>query len=279
MLKILDLHKSFKRKEILKGISINLDTGIYGLLGKNGAGKTTLMRCIVNLYNTTKGNIKFQEKDIANNTSFSKSIGYLPQKFGLFKELTVYEMMEYFAVLKKLPKESMDMYIKSSLEIVNLEDKLKDKISTLSGGMIRRLGIAQAILGSPKIIIFDEPTAGLDPEERLRFKNLLSHIKKDKIIIISTHIVEDVEACCDKIIIMDNGKILKEGTSDSIKSVAKGKVFEIPEEAKINFNHFVEKTFEKDGKRFLRILSNENQEYTGLEPTIEDGYMCLLKGI
>ena len=162
MLKILDLHKSFKRKEILKGISINLDTGIYGLLGKNGAGKTTLMRCIVNLYNTTKGSIKFQEKDVVNDTSFSKNIGYLPQKFGLFKELTVYEMMEYFAVLKKLPKESIDMYIKSSLEIVNLDDKLKDKISTLSGGMIRRLGIAQAILGDPKIIIFDEPTAGLE---------------------------------------------------------------------------------------------------------------------
>ncbi|GCD09295.1 ATP-binding cassette domain-containing protein [Clostridium tagluense] len=279
MLEILELHKSFGKKEVLKGISINLKTGVYGLLGTNGAGKTTLLRCIVNLYNINKGKIKFQEKDIVNNSTFSKNIGYLPQKFGLFKELTVYEMLEYFAILKKLPKELIDSYIKDSIKIVNLEDKIHDKTSTLSGGMIRRLGIAQAILGNPKIIVFDEPTAGLDPEERIRFKNLLSYIKKDKIIIVSTHIVEDVEACCDKIIIMNDGKIIIEGNSGDIKSIANGKVFEVNEGTKINCNHFVEKTFERDGKNFLRVISSEKVAHTNVEATIEDGYMCLLKGI
>lgn len=279
MLEILDLHKSFKKKEILKGIPINLDTGVYGLLGTNGAGKTTLMRCVVNLYNPTKGCIKFQGKDITKNVEYSKNIGYLPQKFGLFKELTVYEMLEYFATLKKIPKESIDEYIRTSLQTVNLENKMNDKISTLSGGMIRRVGIAQAILGDPKIIIFDEPTAGLDPEERIRFKNLISDIKKDKIIIISTHIVEDVEACCDKIIIMDDGKILREGTSQEIKSIADGKVFQVTQGTRVNSNDFVLKTFEKNGENYLRILSNENKGYISLGPTIEDGYMCTLKGI
>ncbi len=279
MLEILGLYKSFRKKEVLKGISVNLETGVYGLLGTNGAGKTTLMRCIVNLYNPTKGNIKFEEREIINNSTFSKYIGYLPQKFGLFKELTVYEMLEYFSVLKKLPKESMDSYIKKSIEIVNLDDKVNEKISTLSGGMIRRLGIAQAILGDPKIIIFDEPTAGLDPEERIRFKNLLSDIKEDRIIIISTHIVEDVEACCNKIIIMQDGKILREGTSEEIRLIAKGKVFQVKEGTEISSNHFVERTFERNGENFSRVLSSKNEGYEGIEPSIEDGYMCILKGI
>ncbi len=287
MLEILDLHKSFGRKEVLKGISLKLNTGIYGLLGTNGAGKTTLIRCMVNLYNTRNGSIRFEEKSIGYNSSFSKNIGYLPQKFGLFKELTVYEMLEYFSVLKKIPKKLIDSYIKESLKIVNLEDRTNDKISTLSGGMIRRLGIAQAILGDPKIIIFDEPTAGLDPEERIRFKNLLSHIKKDKIIIISTHIVEDVEACCNKIIIINDGKIIiindgkiiSTGNCEEIKAIADGKVFEVKEGTTINSNHFVEKTFERKGENYLRILSSKKEGFKILEPNIEDGYMCILKGI
>ncbi|QUH20202.1 ABC transporter ATP-binding protein [Alkaliphilus sp. B6464] len=279
MLEILDLNKSFKKKEVLKGISISLKTGVYGLLGPNGAGKTTLIRCIVNLYDITKGNIRFQGIDVTNNNAFSKNIGYLPQKFGLFKELTAYDNLQYFAALKKIPKESMDACIKESLEKVNLQDRINNKVSTLSGGMVRRLGIAQAILGDPQIIIFDEPTAGLDPEERIRFKNLLSSIKEDKIIIISTHIVEDVETCCNKMIIMNDGKIFKMGNSEEIISIARGKVFEVKQGIGIDSNWYVEKTFFRNGEEFLRILSNKKQGHKSLEPTIEDGYMCILKGI
>ena len=279
MLEILDLNKSFKKKEVLKEISISLKTGVYGLLGPNGAGKTTLIRCIVNLYDITKGNIRFQGIDVTNNNAFSKNIGYLPQKFGLFKELTVYDNLQYFAVLKKISKESMDTCIKESLKKVNLQDRVNNKVSTLSGGMVRRLGIAQAILGNPQIIIFDEPTAGLDPEERIRFKNLLSSIKEDKIIIISTHIVEDVETCCNKMIIMNDGKIFKMGNSEEIISIARGKVFEVKQGIGIDSNWYVEKTFFRNGEEFLRVLSNKKEEYKSLEPTIEDGYMCILKGI
>ena len=279
MLEIVELSKSFKKNEVLKDISINFKTGVYGLLGSNGAGKTTLIRCIVNLYNISKGNIKYQGIDVTNNSVLSKNIGYLPQKFGLFKELTVYNNLQYFGVLKKIPKKSMDACIKECLEKVNLQDRINHKVSTLSGGMIRRLGIAQAILGNPQIIIFDEPTAGLDPEERIRFKNLLPYIKKDKIIIISTHIVEDVEACCDKIIILNDGKILKNGNSKEIMSIARGKVFEVKEGTEIDINWYVEKTYLRNGEKFLRVLSNKKEKLKSLEPTIEDGYMCILKGI
>lgn len=279
MLEIINLKKIFKKREVLKGISINLKPGVHGILGSNGAGKTTLIRCIVNLYNINEGNIKFEGKDIVDDTSFLKNIGYLPQKFGLFKELTVYDNLRYFGVLKKIPKESLDICIRESLKKVNLEEKVGDKVGTLSGGMIRRLGIAQAILGNPKIIIFDEPTAGLDPEERIRFKNILSSIKEDKIIIISTHIVEDVEACCDEVIIMSDGKILKSGSLEEISSVANGKVFEVKQGVKVDPNWYIEKIFSRDGEKFLRILSDKNQGYKSLKPTIEDGYICILKGI
>ena len=279
MLEISNLSKSFKKYEVLKEISISLENGVYGLLGSNGAGKTTLIRCITNIYNINKGNIKFKGKDVYNNNELLKNIGYLPQKFGLFKEITVYENLQYFCILKGLSKKSIDFYITDCLKKVNLEDKINHKVSTLSGGMIRRLGIAQAIIGDPQIIIFDEPTAGLDPEERIRFKNILSYIKKDKLIIISTHIVEDVEACCDKIIIMNDGKILKTGSTEEIEFVAKGKVFEVKAGNDSKTDWYVEKTFSRNGETFLRVLSNKVEKYESLEPTIEDGYMCILKGI
>lgn len=275
----MNLKKTFKKNEALKDISIKFGTGIYGLLGPNGAGKTTLIRCIVNLYNIDGGSIKFQGIEILKDTSILNNIGYLPQKFGLFKELTVYDNLQYFAALKKIPKESMDFYIKKALKKVNLQEKTDEKVSTLSGGMIRRLGIAQAILGEPKIIIFDEPTAGLDPEERMRFKNILSSIKKDKIIIISTHIVEDVEVTCDKIIIMDKGKILKIGSPEEISLVAEGKVFEVKEEVSFDSSWYVEKTYSRKGEKYLRILSNKKEEYQSVQSTVEDGYMCILRGI
>jgi len=246
MFEISNLYKSFKKNQVLKDVSLSFENGIYGLLGPNGAGKTTLIRCMVNLYDINKGVIKFNGLSIDNNDEFLSNIGYLPQKFGLFKELTAYENLKYFCILKKINKDRMDDEIKDCLKAVNLEDRINHKVSTLSGGMIRRLGIAQAILGKPRIIIFDEPTAGLDPEERIRFKNILTQIKKDRLIIISTHIVEDIEASCDRIIIMNDGRVLKSGSAKEIKSAAIGKVY---------------------------------GEKSKLKPTVEDGYMCIIKRI
>lgn len=279
MLEVINLDKAFKKKEVLKNVSISLKPGVYGLLGSNGAGKTTLIRCLVKLYHIDKGQIQYNGVDVIKNSAFTENVGYLPQKFGLFKELTVYDNLQYFGVLKKIPKSSMEASIKACLEIVNLKDKINDRVSTLSGGMIRRLGIAQALLGEPEIIIFDEPTAGLDPEERLRFKNILSTIKENKIIVISTHIVEDVEACCDGLIIMNEGTILKEGSCGEIIAMAEGKVFEVKEGTYINPSCYIQKSYLKNGERVLRILSGKPVGDKQLEPTIEDGYMCIMKGI
>ena len=220
MLEMKAVQKSFKKKMVLKGIDCEIGEGVYGLLGPNGAGKTTLMRCIVGLYSLQGGQILFDGKDVAKNGDLLARIGYLPQKFGLFKELKVYNMMEYFATLKNIPKEEQRPAIEKSLEIVNLSERMGDRVGALSGGMIRRLGIAQAVLGEPEVILFDEPTAGLDPEERMRFKNIIASIKKGRTILISTHIVEDVEAVCDHILVMDNGLIVGAGTDSQVRAAA-----------------------------------------------------------
>lgn len=204
MIQIERVSKRFRKREAIRDFSCNIEAGCYGLLGANGAGKTTLLRCILGLYPVSSGKILI-DKDI--------TIGYLPQKFGLFHELKVIDMMDYFAVAKKIPKEKRMDEIIQVLELVNLSDRAGDKVARLSGGMQRRLGIAQAILGNPDILLFDEPTTGLDPEERARFKAIISRLdKKKKCIIISTHIVEDVESVCERVIMMKEGKLLENVT-------------------------------------------------------------------
>ncbi len=281
MIQINELSKKFRNKTALNNIELTFENGMYGLLGPNGAGKTTLMRTMLGLYKIQKGDILFDGKSIKKDDSFMRHIGYLPQKFGLFKELTVYEMMEYIATLKTLTKDEQRAQIEACVEMVNLTDRLNDQIEALSGGMLRRLGIAQAMLGNAKVLIVDEPTAGLDPEERIRFKNLLATLKKDRIIIISTHIVEDVEALCDHIIIIDQGKLAGSGDSEEIRQIAKDKVYHVnPEkENELTGDYFVEKRYHVENQDMLRVLSKETQPGELVSPTIEDGYMCRVKGI
>lgn len=270
MLKISRCSKKFKRKYVLNDISINFEPGVYGLLGPNGAGKTSLIRCICGLYKTDGGSI---EKN--------GEIGYLPQKFGAFKQLSVYNMMEYFAAIKNIEKNEQASEINRCLNAVHLDNQIDKKIKNLSGGMLRRLGIAQVMLGSPKIMIFDEPTVGLDQEERIRFKNIVNNIKKDKIILISTHIVSDLEVVCNKILIINEGKLLFCGTNQEVSALAKNKVFLIANENKeqIDENCIVQSSIEIEGKQYLRILSNQKITGDVQSPTVEDGYMCLLKQI
>ncbi len=277
MLEISNLYKSFKENEILRNISVEMGEGVYGILGPNGAGKTTLLRCIVRLYKADKGSIKYNGENIDSNEEFMKNFGYLPQKFGLFKELSVRENLCYFGTLKKINGADMERSVKECLTMVNLEDRVDCRVSALSGGMIRRLGIAQALLGNSRILVFDEPTAGLDPEERMRFKNILREVRKNRLIIISTHIVEDVEACCDKILIMDKGKIFKLGTSEEIRSFAEGKVYEI-EQANYEVG-LIAGRYDRNGKSYMRVLSNKNLKHKVLKPSLEDGYMCIVKGV
>ncbi len=281
MLEIKGLTKRFGKKIVLDNISFNFGREVYGLLAPNGAGKTTLMRCITRLYNIQSEKIFFNNVCIVKNKDYLSHLGYLPQGFGLFKDLTVFEMMLLLANLKDVDSAIAKPMVLSCVERVNLSDRLDSKVGKLSGGMIRRLGIAQALLNDPDIIIFDEPTAGLDPEERLRFKSIVADIKKDKLIIISTHIVEDVEALCDKVAIMSNNKINVCGSCKEIQDIAQNKVYIIPEERlkSIKGNYVLQKKFERDGNKMLRILTNELQEINPATPNVEDGYICTLKNI
>ncbi len=204
MIDIQHAKKSFRNRDAVQDFSCELRSGCYGILGPNGAGKTTLLRCILGLYPLTSGKITM-DKDA--------EIGYLPQKFGVFRELKVVDMMDYFATAKKIPKQRKKEEIQRVLELVNLSDRGMDKVGQLSGGMQRRLGIAQAILGDPDVLIFDEPTAGLDPEERVRFKELIQKIcDGKKTILISTHIVEEVESVCERVLMMKEGELLENVT-------------------------------------------------------------------
>lgn len=281
MLKIDNLSKSFKKRQVLKNISCTLDDGVYGLLGPNGAGKTTLMRHITQTYSSKPGVITYNNTPIQKNKEYMLNVGYLPQKFGLFKSLTVREALHLLANLKHMDMKNIDNEIDRVLETVNLENRVNDKIGTLSGGMIRRVGIAQALMGDPHIIVFDEPTAGLDPEERLRFKNIISEVKKNKIIIISTHIVEDVEATCDHLIVMDNGHFLFNGACDDIVAAASNKVYNVPCDCanKISGSYHIQKKYQDGNVDMMKILSGTVQNFPHQKPTIEDGYICLLKNI
>ena len=273
MIKIENLSKKFNSKKILNDITIDFQNKTYGLLGENGAGKTTIIRCITGMYSNYTGKITVTDKN--------KQIGYLPQNFGAFKELTVNDMMLFFANQKGLPIKSAVKEIPNLIELVNLSDKANTKVGKLSGGMVRRLGIAQALLGNPDIIVFDEPTAGLDPEERLRFKNIIEKIKKEKTVIISTHIVEDVDALCDEIAIVKNGRIIECNSTKGIKNIANGKVYEIPEALSYNLtdSYEVVKQFDKDNNLYYRVLTKEFDNNYLVESTIEDGYLCAIKEI
>lgn len=281
MIEINHVSKRFGRKQILKNIHVTIDDGIYGLLGPNGAGKTTLMRCLTNLYSLSGGDISIH------GISFKKSkklnIGYLPQSFGLFKELKVYDMMQYFCNLKGLPKKQRKEEIERCLRQVNMETNRDTPGGKLSGGMMRRVGVAQALIHHPKLILFDEPTAGLDPEERMRFKNIISGLGADETVIISTHIVEDIEACCDKVIIMNDGRVLCVKTCGELASVAENKVIacEKGKENLIPCGYYIEKQYVEDAKMYYRVLLEDADGAEGFEvlkPAIEDGYMAVIKG-
>lgn len=282
MLKIENLNKKFGKKSVLEDFSFEFENGVYGLLGPNGAGKTTFIRSLTQIYPTKSGVITYNGVPVIKDDNFLNKIGYLPQQFGMFKDLKVIEMMLLMANLKGVNKNDALPMVKNVVEMVNLSDRLDSKVRALSGGMVRRLGVAQALLNDPKVIVFDEPTAGLDPEERLRFKNIINEIKGDRIIIISTHIVEDVEAVCDKVAIMPSKNIKVCGSCREIQDYAKDKVYEIlPERVgEINGRYHVQKYFEKENQKYMKILCSEVQEsFEKCDANVEDGYICILQAI
>lgn len=204
---IKNLSKNYKKKEAVKNVDATLSPGIWGLLGANGAGKTTLMRMMSGILEPSKGTVLYCGKDIRNNTQYRSEFGFLPQEIQFSKDLTVNNYLEYIAALKNVSMAVTKKRIDELLHILTLEDVRTKKIVKLSGGMKRRVGIAQAMLNDPKVLILDEPTAGLDPGERIRFRNFLAATSKERIVLLSTHIVSDIEDIADHVMIMKDGEL------------------------------------------------------------------------
>lgn len=227
-IKLIDICKKYGKQEVLKSVSMEFSEGVYGLLGKNGAGKTTLIGILLGIIKANSGEILIDEKPVRSQSKeFLNKIGYLPQYPQFYKEMQVYEFLCYMAALKGLPKKETKNKVEWLIEEVNLTYAKKKKVGALSGGMRQRLGIAQAMLNEPEILILDEPTAGLDPQERIRFRNLISKFAKDRTVILVTHIVSDVEYIANQVIIMDEGDIACQGNIEELENSITGKVWEV----------------------------------------------------
>ena len=207
------LTKQFQNKIAVDRVSLRLHSGVFGLLGTNGAGKTTLMRMLCGILQPTSGTITFDGMDVREE-GYRAILGYLPQDFGYYPEFTAMDFLLYMAALKGLSKQPAKRRANELLELVGLQDMGRKKIKTFSGGMKQRLGIAQALLNNPKLLILDEPTAGLDPKERVRFRNLIGQLGKDSIVLLSTHIVSDIEHIADEVLMMKDGNLIYHGAWD-----------------------------------------------------------------
>ena len=258
-LQLQKLSKHYGTKRAVNNVNTALTPGVYGLLGANGAGKTTLMRMICGVLKPTSGKIYLDGKTIAElGEQYYTHLGYMPQDFGFYPDFTAREFMLYMAAVKGVDKRTAKKRTEELLELVNLRDVADKKIKSFSGGMKQRLGIAQAELNNPSILILDEPTAGLDPKERVRFRNLISDFAKEKIVILSTHIVSDVSYIADTIFMMKSGSILLQEPMDSVTDSITGKVWELlvdeRETAEYNNRFSVVNLHHENGKVRLRIV-------------------------
>lgn len=279
-LKIKSLYKSYRKKEALKGVSFELKNGTYGLLGENGAGKSTLMRILATVDFPTKGQILYDDADIFTlDEKYRNSIGYMPQDYSVYPGFTAKDFLQYMGVLKGLTKDELKIKIPEVLDFVNLSDVANKKIKRFSGGMKRRMGIAQAIINDPRILIFDEPTAGLDPKERIRFSNIISDMSKDKIVLLSTHIVSDIEAIAGNLIIISSGEVLESGNVDNLVKTVQGKVWETTIDQEICGRLNKERSvihLKQTGKNVEVRYVGDNYpdiESLSVKPTLEDYYM------
>ncbi|MBD5550916.1 MAG: ABC transporter ATP-binding protein [Lachnospiraceae bacterium] len=210
------LSKQYQNKIAVDRISLTLHKGVHGLLGANGAGKTTFMRMLCGILKPTGGTITFDGIDVSEE-AYRRVLGYLPQDFGYYPEFSAMDFLLYLAALKGLPKDTAKRRTKELLELVSLSDMTRKKIKTFSGGMKQRLGIAQALLNDPKLLILDEPTAGLDPKERVRFRELIETLGKNSIVLLSTHIVSDIEHIADQVLMMKDGQLIYQGKWNETK--------------------------------------------------------------
>lgn len=287
MLSINSIHKRFGDVHALNNVSLDLKPGLFGLLGPNGAGKSTLMRTLATLQKPDEGTITFNGTDIVKNPDVIRStLGYLPQDFGVYPRMSAEALLDHIAILKGINnKAERREQILSLLENVNLLTHKSASVATYSGGMRQRFGVAQALLGDPKLLIVDEPTAGLDPFERQRFLDLLSEAGEDKIIILSTHIVEDVRDLCPDMAIMGNGQIIARGAPESLIDSIRGNVWrktiEKADLERVKQSHrFLSSRYLMGG--VIASVLSETQPEAGFEKkdeTLEDAYFAHLNGL
>jgi len=285
-IEIKHLYKKYGSKEVLKDINMEIGQGMFGLLGSKGAGKTTLIRILTTLIEKSKGDITIGGIDIENKRKIRSIIGYLPQEFSIYPDMSVYEAMDYLSILSGINSgRERKIEILKLLENVNLHQHIKTKVNALSNGMKRRLGIAQALINNPPVLIVDEPTAGLGPEEMVMIRNLLSGFLNEKTVILSTHTGEDIESACENLGVLKDGSMLYQGTSSGLLSKAEGKVWAVQlpisefETFKTNF-HVVSAVTE-GGLVMAKIVSSQKPLDKAIpsKPSIEDAYMCLVREV
>src|SRR5580704_15192678 len=269
--------------QALRDVDLTLGPGVLGLLGPNGAGKSTLMRILATVTRPSSGRVLWHNSDIARSPDALRDVfGYLPQDFGVYPNLNALEFLEYLAAVKGIAAGAARKRIGELLELVNLTDAAKRPLGGYSGGMRQRVGIAQALLNDPQLLIVDEPTAGLDPEERMRFRNLLSELSGERLVILSTHIVSDVEAVATEIAILSHGQLLAHDSPEVLLSSVSGRVWEVivpsAELASLRLKHLVSSTVHRSDGVHAQVLADDAPEKTArsLEPSLEDAYLAAL---
>lgn len=280
LLELDNITKNYDETTVLRNISFRLEPGVYGLLGSNGSGKTTLFRIICGLTKQTAGTINYNHGDVRTNPdAFRSVLGFLPQDFSYYPDFTAMKFMLYIAALKGINKKFAKNRCLELLKLVGLEDVKHKKIKKYSGGMKQRLGIAQAMINDPEVLILDEPTVGLDPKERVRFRNLISSFSENKIVILSTHIVSDVEYIADEILVLNQGKLENRGASSELVNTINGYVWETMVETnqldEMLAKHIISNQKHEDKGTVLRIISKEKPTHTAqqVQPTLEDLYL------
>jgi ABC-type multidrug transport system ATPase subunit len=284
MLVVNNVSKSYGKFLVLKGINIEFANGVYGLLSPNGAGKTTLIKMLTTLIFPDEGEILYDGTEIsAMGDDYRDILGYLPQEFGYYKDYSPKRFLRYLSALKGIDRKKAEKKIEQLLKLVGLENVANKKMRKFSGGMIQRVGIAQAMLNDPKILILDEPTAGLDPKERVRFRNLLAELSRERIVILSTHIVSDIESIANEIIMIKDKKILYKDTLKNICKILEEMVYE----TKVEFDEvpsFRNKYFslsekQEDDKMKVRFISEDKPEnsWDSVNPSIEDVFLYVYK--
>ena len=288
-IEIKNLTKIYPRgkKKALNGVNIEIGQGIFGLIGRNGAGKTTLMRIVATIMDATDGEIYFDRKELkANKDEFRSSLGYLPQSTKLMPRMNIVEFLDYVCILKGIKnKAERKERIASAIETVGLVGEEKKRLGKYSGGMLRRAGIAQALIGDPKVLIIDEPTTGLDPEERLYFLNLLSKIAMERTIIFSTHITADIEHLCNNICVLEQGEVKYLGEKGEFINRITGKLYEHTgsqhEEEQLRKDTVVTSVAYVEGRPRVRYVAEAPlfEDSVSVAPTLEDSYIYALGGV